>query len=307
MTTARSQIQLNLRGLVELCIADAALTALTIAGWHSLQTHLTMPRGPMYAAILQQPQIIASVAVSVFILIMALLLAIVPQAWWLRTKRVVDQAHRSPETPLQWLGAQIQKTVTPQPPAQPGEPAVPGVEGMPPNADPATLAATQAVATPSADAQPAPRAPATQPIAGAPQPAPAQPALGAVPPEQAGQVAAAQPPSQPGTQPAPPQTPQPQQQQQQQQQQQAANGTATEQAVNADTSKTTLGAVFQIEEIVPEDDPLADLGDIQDILAATFDEDLVLDPDLVALGNALDDIPIQALRTTVRQVQAAFA
>ena len=63
--------------------------------------------------------------------------------------------------------------------------------------------------------------------------------------------------------------------------------------------------VLNFEE-TPQDDPLADLANIGDILSSAFDEDAGVDPDLEALGRTLDDIEMESVHRTARSILATF-
>jgi hypothetical protein len=62
--------------------------------------------------------------------------------------------------------------------------------------------------------------------------------------------------------------------------------------------------VLNFEE--EEEDPLADLADIGDILSSAFDEDSAIDPEREAISRSLDDVDIMALARSARHVLATF-
>jgi hypothetical protein len=55
-----------------------------------------------------------------------------------------------------------------------------------------------------------------------------------------------------------------------------------------------------------EDDPLADLADIGDILSSAFDDESAIDPEREALSRGLDEIDMKALLKDARNVLATF-
>jgi hypothetical protein len=63
--------------------------------------------------------------------------------------------------------------------------------------------------------------------------------------------------------------------------------------------------VLNFEE-TEEEDPLADLADIGDILNSAFDEDSAIDPEREAISRSLDEVEIMALARNARQVLATF-
>jgi hypothetical protein len=60
------------------------------------------------------------------------------------------------------------------------------------------------------------------------------------------------------------------------------------------------------EEEAEEDDPLADLANIKDILSSAFDEDGGLDPVREALARDLEEINVMTIRKTAHQIVATF-
>ena len=64
--------------------------------------------------------------------------------------------------------------------------------------------------------------------------------------------------------------------------------------------------VLNFEETPAEDDPLADLANIKDILSSAFDEDAGVSPEREALGRILEELEMQTVKSTARQIMATF-
>jgi hypothetical protein len=62
--------------------------------------------------------------------------------------------------------------------------------------------------------------------------------------------------------------------------------------------------VLNFEE--EEEDPLADLADIGDILSSAFDDDNAIDPEREAISRSLEDVDIHVLLKDARHVLATF-
>lgn len=309
MIAPKSRIVLNVRGLAELSFLAAGLSLALIAAWWSWQGPVT-PMTPVWLVAARRPEIVAALALAGFILILAGLLSVVPPAWWLRVRQGAGVPVPRAETPTRWLGEQIQRALHPAPAAQP-DPAIPeGDVPDPAGQGPAAVADVgpdgQATTGPVVAAQPLPAQAGTAPVANPGalpgQAAPAQPAPGQTVQAFDGQAA------NPGTavpqvqavvpgQPVAPGEPQPKP---------AASPPAEGQPAAA-PPPAPLSSVLNFEENPEEEDPLAGLGDIKDILASAFDEDSAMDPDRLALGRSLDDVNIRALLRTANQVRAAFA
>lgn len=292
MVNPHNRVRLNVRGLAELACLGISITASTLLGWwswHDAVLFTNVANAPGWLEALRRPEVLVSVALAEFTLIMAALLAVVPSEWWLYTLTMTATSDsvtpQPPETLLRWLGAQVQKAVNPAPPA----PEAPGTQAV--GASGATYGEQLASALPGM-LPPIPGQMQAQPG----QPAPVQAFTGQPVPEQA----PAQPPSPPQAlgQPMAPGATQPN----------PAHPTTEGQPANtAAAPAAPLSEVLKFEEFPPEDDPLADLADIKDILSSAFDEDAGTDPDREALGRSLDEIGIQVLLNLAHQVQDTFA
>lgn len=306
MITSKRRIALNVRGLAELSCIAALVSLALVAAWWAWQEPIA-PTTPVWLMALHRAELVATTALAGFILILAGLLAIAPPTWWLRVDRGPGVPAAHPETPTRWLGEQIQRAIHPAQMPQ-VDPAMTDASGVPVESSVGVESSTgvtgdgQPSAPAAGPSQPGAVLPATngarlgqtlpgQPIPGQPvQAFEGQTGQAVVNPAIAGQ----QPPSQPG-QPLAPGEPQPKP---------AAAPPADGQPSVAPPAP--LSSVLNFEEVVDEDDPLAGLGDIKDILSSAFDDDSALDPDREALGRSLDDVNIRTLLRTAHQVRAAF-
>lgn len=282
-------IKLNPRGLVELMLLCAFLSLATFAIWSwavngshvvAMDTAVEGTQAALLPRIMRNPTIITSLIVVEFTLLLAITLGTAPLAWWLRADHILGMEPTQGTTPLRWLEKKLLKKfrrATP-PNAQVavdanGNPLYYEQTEMPDgavnlfNSPPAQT--DQADAGQAAPGQPVPGqpAPGQQPVAGQTQPIPGQAAT--VSEVKPGQAAAPTDGSAPGAPPSP------------------------------------LADALNTEE-TPEDDPLADLANIKDILSSAFDEDAGIDPEREAFSRSLDEIDIATLRTTARQVLAQF-
>jgi hypothetical protein len=300
MMQPQSRIKLNHRGLTELVLACAFLSLLTLAVWSwqmngghvtAMDSALPEAQSALMPQVLRHPVIILSAVVAEFILLLAIVLALVPPAWWLRADHLWGTDSAAAATPLRWLGAKMQQIGHSQTGAGEGQFAVneagepiyyeqPGVPGM---------AANQLSGLPG---QPAGVPVLAQPVPGQMQSGQSMP----------GQTQPGQPV--PG-QPVPGQT-----QQGQTLSGQPAAGTDAP-PVQANTPQSAVPSPAPLTEVLnfdqqEEDDPLADLANIKDILSSAFDEDAGVDPDREALARSLDEVNVTTIRKTARQIVATF-
>jgi hypothetical protein len=279
---AQNRVRLNGRGLIEILLICSLLTLATLTGWWYWQTNggrvvaLEGPptfatSDPLVAMILHHPAILTTAVLVEFLLLLGLILAVVPPTWWLQVDLVVNGVPVVAESPLQWLGRRLHLGG-----AKPIDPAQDPTHN--PTHDPAQPVAVDAQGLPlgASAGQTAgqPTVAGLPGVAGQP-PAPGQPGVPGQPPT----------PGQPGK-PADPADP---------------NAAPP----NAPPSAPALTDVLQFSE-EEEDDPLADLANIKDILNSAFDEDAGLDPTLEALGRSIDEISIQALVQETWEVAARF-
>jgi hypothetical protein len=311
MMQPQRRIKLNRRGLIELVLACAFLSLLTLAVWSwqnngghvaALDNRLPATQNGIVAQALRHPAIMLSAVVTEFILLLAFTLALVPPAWWLRADHILGTEPATEATPLRWLGAKMQMARAQAAPTEgevvvnaAGEPIYyehPGQTAVAANQFSA-LPGQPVPGSPTQQAQPGQFVPG-QPVPGQPMPGqvqPGQPVSGQPTPGQPvpGQAQAAQPvPGQPvNTAEAP-----------------SAQPNTTQPATAVPVPLTD---VLNFEETEEEDNPLADLANIKDILSSAFDEDAGVDPELEALSRSLDEVSIMTVRTTARQVAATFA
>ena len=118
----KSQIILNRRGLTELVLACAFLSLLTIALWSwqnkggyvtAMDSVTIEGAAALLPQIMRHPAIMLSAAVTEFVLLLALLLAVVPITWWLQTDAVMAGAQARVTTPLHWLGEKLRLLPSP--------------------------------------------------------------------------------------------------------------------------------------------------------------------------------------------------
>lgn len=72
------------------------------------------------------------------------------------------------------------------------------------------------------------------------------------------------------------------------------------------TPEQQASDVLNFEENPEEEDPLADLANIQDILSSAFDEDTAIDPEREAMSRSLADVDMMDLLMDARNVLATF-
>jgi hypothetical protein len=312
ITPPQSRIKLNRRGFTELLLACAFLSLLTWAIWSwrvqgahvsAMESAVSEPLS-LLPQILRHPTIILSMIVTEFFLLLAVTLALVPVAWWLHTEHPMGEEGAIPSTPLRWLSGKIHRgRKQPQPaqgyyvmnaagePVYYEQPAVPGMKGMvvnqwgemPPQQMGAPgIPGTMPQAGQSMPGQPIPGQPVPgQPVPGQPMPAQAMvPGMPIVmPPMAVTEVKPGQPAAAPGA-PAP--------------------------AAPPPVAPPPVSDVLNFEETPAEDDPLADLANIKDILSSAFDEDAGVDPEREALGRTLEDLEMHTVKSMARQIIATF-
>jgi hypothetical protein len=272
-TAAKSRIKINRRGLTELVLASAFLSLFTFALWSwqnnggyvaAMESVAPEASAAMMPQILRHPAIMFSTVVSEFVLLLAIMLAIVPVSWWMRSDHLIAGDGALVMTPLRWLGQKlgIGRAATAHTAAQgenelPGEYVVneagetvfvpqQGVDGevetevvMVEQPDGSLLAMVQQADGTLAPAEPLAKDATAEESTELPLPFPGQP----------------------------------------------------DDALN-----------FEEEE----EDPLADLADIGDILSSAFDDDSAIDPEREAIGRTLDEVEITALLKNARNVLATF-
>lgn len=267
----KSQIKLNRRGLTELVLACAFLSLLTFALWSwqnsgyvaAAANSPTESDVSLVPLILRNPAIMASTVVTEFVLILALLLAVVPISWWLRSDYLIAGANARVMTPLRWLGELLRFRRAPQ-------------ESL--NGEFVTNEAGQLVFVPE------------QGVDGE-----VEPDVVMVPQPDGTTVAMVQ----------------------------QADGTLVPaEKLSKDAKKEGKeGEAEATELVVPlpnqadsalnfeeteEDDPMADLAGIGDILSSAFDEGSAVDPEREAMSRGLSDIEIEDLYKNARNVLATF-
>lgn len=305
MMRSPSRIILNRRGLTELVSICAFLSLLTFALWSwqtngghvaAMEAALPEPQRSLMPQILRHPAIILSVVTTEFILLLAFVLAVVPPAWWLRADHLFGTKPAAETTPLRWLNTKMQQIGHTQAKAKKGQIAVNET------GEPIYYEQPEAPGVAANQFSRLPEQPAGIPVQGEPMPGQAQAAQSVPGQAQSGQMQSGQ--MQPGqAQPGQSTPDQP---------------TPGQPAVGADTPPAQAGTpqstaslsapltdVLNFEE-EEEDDPLADLANIKDILSSAFDEDAGVDPDREALAGSLDDVSVMTIRTTARQVAATF-
>jgi hypothetical protein len=270
---AKSRIKLNRRGLTELVLACAFLALSTYALW-SWQNHggyvaameSTTPaaEASLLPQILRHPAIMFSTIVTEFVLLLALMLAIVPLSWWVRTDYLLAGQGSSMTTPLRWLGEKLHLV-------RPGRPAAEGeVQGV--------YVTNEAgervfVPTPGVDPEIEQEVIMVEQSDGTLMAMVQQPDGTMAPVESLNKEGSTEGN---GEQPAESLTPLPQQ---------------SEDILN-----------FSEEE----EDPLADLADIGDILSSAFDDESAIDPEREAISRSLEEVDIHALAKNARLVLATF-
>ena len=283
-------------------LACLLLALLTFAIWSfqvnggrvdAMEMTAIEPQNSLLPRIMQSPTIMLATIIAEFTVLLAITLALAPPVWWLRVARNIGTDANEPTTPLQWLGHKIASSKAPANDQMQHDAAGQPVyyEGAP---IPETVAnhngalPNQQVGVPPQPGQPVPgQMQPAQPVLGQPgQPVPAQAQPGQPIPGQPGQPIPAQAqPGQPG-QVSPTPT-------------DAANPIAPL------VPPAPLSDVLNFED-APEDDPLADLANIGDILPSAFDEDEGIDPDREALSRSLDDIDIMAMLKDSHNILATF-
>lgn len=282
--------------LFELGLYSSLLTTATMVAWWFWQRQAVgnaLPGDmapemadslPILTRLLLQKPIVLAFALAELILGLALLLAVVPMGWWLKS----GQLEHPEVSPVTWLARSLSGTLSP---AEEMPPAVPNAETAPALDNPVQLAA-----------QP-PGAGAVTPAQGGDAPAPASPGQPPQPQQPAANPAQPPAPAQNGTQPTPVQSgvpspasqpPQPAQPPQSDQPAQSA------QPPEMSPAQESSG-LLQSLEIPPEEESLESLTDVSDILASFIDEDLV-DPMLAELSASLEDVEIVALATSSRRL-----
>jgi hypothetical protein len=270
--SSRGQIKVNRRGLTELVLACAFLSLFTFALWswqnNGYVAALSQSSAEGAAAgevslvplILRNPAIMLSTVVTEFILLLALLLAIVPITWWLRSDYLIAGANQRVMTPLRWLGEKLRMGQTAKE-ARVGEYVIneAGERVFVP-APQEAVEEQEVVMVQQADGS---LVAMVQQADGT-----MAPAAGAKSKEdkKEGEAQAADTPV-PG-----PQQP---------------------------------SSLLNFEES-NEEDPLADLADIGDILSSAFDDDSAIDPEREAMSRALAEISLEDLRKNTALVLATF-
>ena len=298
MTAKTRPIKLNPRGLVELMLLCSFLSLATFAigSWAVNGTHVVAmdtgvdgTQAALLPRIMRNPTIITSLIVVEFTLLLAVTLATAPLAWWLRADHILGMEPAQGSTPLRWLEKKLLKKSRQATPANAqviydanGNPLYYQPTEMPEdavnlfNSPPAQT--DQADSGQAAPGQPAPgqavagQAVAGQSVGGQAVAGQAQPIPG-----QAATVSEVKP----------------------------GQAAPTEGSAPAAPPPSPWTDPLNTEE-TQEDDPLADLANIKDILSSAFDEDAGIDPEREAFSRSLDEIDIATLRTTARQVLAQF-
>lgn len=323
-STQSAPLRINRRGVAEIVIFCLTTTALLLSLWWQFQEqwfgfYLGMAgpaeRLPVLALVLKDMTITLSAAVAVFILILILVLLAVPPGWWIRIEQPAQPGViAKPDTPLLWLGHQIEQMRAPvATPAQPNGQPAPGAQTHPQQAQFNT-----GTGQPVDPANPAAQPPNNQAQPGQPQPG--QPQAGQNP--QPGQNPQANPnPGEAGPNQPNPGAPNPDAQPGQPQQSAPATDATNEPGQKVVEQKPEEGAqgagalgqpsqslqdALMIEE-EEEDDPLADLSDMSSLISSAFAEVDEVDPDLLALSNMLEPVDIRDLTRLSQQVAQRFA
>jgi hypothetical protein len=274
---AKTPIKINRRGLTELVLSCAFLSLLTFALWSwringyvEALSHQTASGAPdseasLIPLILRSPAIMASTVASEFVVLLAILLAIVPLSWWLRSEYLVAGANQRLMTPLRWLGGKF-GLAHPKQEAPKGEYVMneAGELTFVPTRQEEMEAEQEVVMVQQPDGT---LMAMVQQADGTLVPAPPD----ARPKEENKEGKEGE--AQPGETPIPgPQQP---------------------------------NSVLNFDE-TQEEDPLADLADIGDILSSAFDDDNAIDPEIEAISRTLQEIDIDALVKNARNVLATF-
>jgi hypothetical protein len=280
---AKSQTKLNRRGLTELVLACALLSLLTFAVWTWQNqgyvaamdratpdvTAAATNSAPLLSLILRHPTIMLSVIVTEFILLLAITLALVPVTWWLRSDYLVVGDNAPATTPLRWLRSKLNFR---------------RIEG-------AAQDETAGEYVMNEEGK----------MVWVPQPAAAEEVEQDVVMVQQSDGSLLAMVQQPDGTLVPADT--------------TLKKEANEQGTGKEGENPEAGApplappgptndVLNFEET--EEDPLADLADIGDILNSAFDEDTAIDPEREAISRSLDEVEIMALARNARHVLATF-
>ena len=266
-TPPKKQIKLNRRGLTELVLMCAFLSLFTFAIWSWMNKggYVAAMDGAAPSAevslmpqILRHPAIMLSTVVTEFILLLALILAIVPISWWLRADHLMAGDNLRVMTPLRWLGEKLRILRAPAEPVA-GEYVMSETGELvfvpQPNANGEDYSQQEVVMVEQPDGTLL---------------AMVQQGDGTMVPAESAKSAEGQTESTEPLLPLPEQT----------------------------------SDVLNFEE--QEEDPLADLADIGDILSSAFDEDVAIDPERAAFSRSLADIDVMELLQDARNVLATF-
>ena len=282
-TSTKSQIKLNRRGLTELVLACAFLSLLTFALWSwqnkggyvtAMDNSAVDVEASLIPLIMRHPAIMLSAVVTEFVLLLAFVLAVVPITWWLRTDAVLASAQARAMTPLHWLGEKLHLLPSPAEVVEEGQ-----EQG-------------EYIITETGERVfvPSPNAEAEMELV---------PGQDVVMVEQLdGQLVAMVQQADGTMAPA------------QMQPKEKKEGKPAEQG---DPNAPLLAMPEQTSDVLnfgeeeeEEDDSLAELVDIDDILNSAFDDESAIDPEREAISRSLDHVDIMDLLGNSRTVLATF-